>query len=469
MTTMGTFSRRTRTTAALAFAAAAAWACIDATDIEVLQVGGNAVLVGQAFLDLNGNATADPTDAPLRGVTVVLSPAGATSQVLSANTDSLGLFRLTAVPVGNYDVRLDTVTFGDSIARFGQPVSLSLALGDTAFASLGATYPHVSLAEVRASPPGRRVFTAGIALNPRPSFGDGVVHFQEGAVSLRGTNVGPATLAPGDSVRLLGRTGSNTGQPILDGVSTFVLRPNAVFIGPNTPPLVTLAQAAGALSPASDAALVRVGAGEIRDTATVNGDFSFWVHAGVDSLEIVFRDFLSITPNPPIRPDTIVRLVRATGLLTPHIDAAGARWRLLPRGSADVTTETKVADIVLGLALDTLIARTGDTVTVTVTARNGPSPQATHPATAVSVSASPASGLSLLSSTVSRGSYEIATGTWTIGDMPLGTPADTLRLVVQVTTGPANVNQTAQLLPLRREVDGNPANDAPSRTLQVLP
>ena len=329
--------RASRPGALAALALAAAWACIDVTDIDVLQVPNAGVVFGQAFLDLNLNGAIDVGDAPIPDANVALVSPGTSVRAGEATTDASGLFLIENVPLGTYDLVLDTAVLSDSLTSVASSPSVTVDFGDTLQVNVGVTYPILTLAEVRAAAPGRRVFTHGIALNTRQSNGDGVVHVQEGTTYLRTTGVQPVNLAPGDSIRLLGRTAQGDGQPTLDQVSALVLRQSAVFL---TPPLVTLATADAAGGGALDAALVRIGQAEIGDTATIDGHFRFWAYNGADSLEVMLRDFLQITPNPPIRPDS-VRIVQATGLLVPYMDASGARWRLLPRGAADVTTQVR--------------------------------------------------------------------------------------------------------------------------------
>lgn len=433
-----------------------AGSCLDATDVQLLQLPDAGVVVGQAYLDLNGNGIADAGDTPMRNAPVALVTPGTNAVVRDTAADSLGIFLFRDVPFGTYSLRLDSVALGDSLTVVGTAVNVTIDFGDTLQLNLGATYPTLSLAQVRAAAAGRRVYTHGIALNARASNGDAAVHLQEGSAFLRATNVQPVNVVPGDSVRLLGRTATGNGQPTLDQVTAVVLRQNAVFL---SVPLVTIAAADGANGGALDAALVRIGVAEIGDTSTVGGHLRFWAHNGSDSLEIMLRDFLLIAPTPAIRPDTVVRVLRATGVLVPYVDASGARWRLLPRGPADIATETKVADLAITTNFDTASASVGDTVEIRVTARNAPA--STHSASAVSVTDTIPAPLMFLSATATRGTYTSATHVWTVGDMSPGAPADTLWIRVQVTGPAGSVTNAARLLPLTREVEsGFGANSA---------
>lgn len=433
--------------------------CMDATDVELLQIPDAGVVFGQAFLDVNGSGAIDTGDSPLVGTAVLLTAPGTGTTMQQATTDANGLFLFEDVPLGTYSLTIEAGVLGDSLTTFSAAATFNVEFGDTLQLNLGATYPILTLSEVRAAVPGRRVFTHGVALNARESNGDGVVHLREGAAFLRATGVDPLTISPGDSVRMLGRTAVDGGQPVLSQVTAGVLRQNAVFIAPQ---LVTIATADAANGGALDAALVRLGPAEIGDTATIGGQLQFWAHNGADSVQVVLRDYLLISPNPPIRPDTIVRMIQATGLLRPYMDASGPRWRLLPRGTADLQTETKRADVSVTTSFSTTDATAGETVEIMVTARN--SPGATHTATGVAVSDTVPAGLTYLSATATQGSYDPATHLWTVGNLAAGAAADTLRIRVEITGGPGTVANRAHSGGLVLEVETNESNDSATTT-----
>jgi hypothetical protein len=183
------------------------------------------------------------------------------------------------------------------------------------------------------------VFTSGIALNARPNNSDGQVHLEGATAFLRATNVARATgggiVQAGDSVRILGRTAVDNGQPVLDDVTAIVLIPSATVPLPEE---LTTAEAASAGDGALDAALVNVRHAEITDTATVDGDFHVWVDDGSGPLELVFRSFLAVDPGS-FPADGTAQVARATGLLSPFDDGGSVRWRLLPRAGGDVALE----------------------------------------------------------------------------------------------------------------------------------
>jgi uncharacterized repeat protein (TIGR01451 family) len=428
--------------------------CMSATDVDRLEITSVGVIAGQAFLDMNGNGQVDAGDQPLRGGSVELVAPGTSAVVVSAPTDSLGLFIVQDVPLGAYDLRLGAAILGDSLTGLSTGGTITVELGDTMLVSLGASYPHLTLEEVLAATPGRRVFTSGIALNGRPNNGDGLVFFKGASGYLRGTDVERTNVTVGDSVRLLGRVATSDGRPALDAVTPFLLVQSAQLVLPIE---VSVADAEEASGGTLDAALVRIRDAEIQDTTTVGNDKHFWAHAGGDSVEVVLRAFLGINPNPSIRPDTVVAVSQAVGLLSPFDDGSGnVRWRLLVRSASDLVTINKTADVVVTSAFDTLQASAGDTVEIRVTARNA---TGSHTATGVTVLDTIPAALTYVSSTATRGSYDPATRLWSVGDLAVGATADTLRIRVEVTGGPGNVTNRARLRPLQREVDPQGGND----------
>ena len=458
-----TDSRFARVMTAIAAVSLAPLACGDATDIELLEIGGSGVLFGLAFLDFDGDGNLGGGDQPLAGVDVVLVTGTSAEVVQLATTDSVGSFTLFEVPVGTYRLTLDSAAIGDSLEVLGGNVPISIALGDTSQIDLGVTYPTRTIEEIASEPVGRRVFTSGIALNPRLNFDpSGQVHFGGATAVLRGLNVERAGISVGDSVRVLGRVISDNGRPALDEVTPNVLISGAALVIPRE---TTAAEAASADGGALDAALVRARNLSITDTSTnLEGHFRFWAVDGADSVEVVLRDFLGLTTSV-IRPDTTLGISQAIGLLNPVDDGAGAvRWQILLRGATDLVLQpTKVADIGVTVALDTLAASLGDTVEVTVVVSNiGP-----WRATAFEVRDTVPAALTYLSSTQTGGSYDSGTGLWSFTDLDVG-QADTLSVLFEVTDGtPASIPIIAEALGLIFEVDPNAGNNGASVLLGV--
>ena len=447
--------RRSRLGAfALALIAAFAWACVNASDIVLLEIGGEGVLFWLVYLDLDGTGTLTAGDEPIGEIDVILSTSGTADVIDQATTDTLGVFILEEVPVGSYTLGLDAAALGDSLELLGSSDPITVAIGDTTVVNLGATYEVLSMSEALAAPLGQRVFTSGIALNSRVNFGDAQVHFvADDSVFLRGINVERSPVNPGDSVRLLGRVVSDNGRPALDEVTPSVLIPAAVLVLPED---VSTAQAYDADGARLDAALVRIRNAEMTDTSTnVDGHFRFWADDGSDSVEVVIRDFLALN-TAAFRPDTVIRISRLTGLLSPYDPGGGpVQWRILPRGGGDIVLEAKLADISVDLTLDTAQASLGDTVEVTVVTENaGP-----LTATGLQVEDTIPTALTFVSATQTSGSYDSATGIWDLGDFASGA-SDTLRIRMEVIDGtPAAIPIIAESLGLILEIDPVPDND----------
>jgi len=434
--------------------------CTDSSNVSLVEVSAVGGIVGQVYLDANGNGRPDEEDRPIPRLDVVLMANRGGAAVATAQADSGGVFRMTDIPVGSYRLGLDESSAGDSLSVSGN-VQVVVVKDLTKQADLGVTYPVLSLEEIRTGSVGRKVFTSGIALNPRPNFGDGVVHIQADTLYLRATNVARAAIATGDSLRILGRI--KVDQKVLDEVTPFVL----VNIAAIPIPLERgTGQSADAEGGKIDAALVRVRDAEIADTSTLNGDFHFFLDDGTGPIEVVLRSFLQLNPSP-IRPDTIVRARAVAGLLVPVAEpTGGVRWRLLPRAGGDVILETKEADLALGgfFANDSTVQK-GDTVTFTVVVTNlGP-----LAASGVQVVDSVPEGLTYLDATTTRGVYSQTTAIWSLDSLAV-TATDTLRLRAEVTTDlvgttPARV----RILPPAKEVDPNLSNNVASFNITIQP
>lgn len=437
--------------------------CDESTTVDLLEVDATGVLFGQAFLDNNGNDLLDGTDTPLEGLRVLLTSGRNGAVIREVTTEPTGAFVMRDIPVGAYELTLDPVTLGDSLLPSGgQGEEVTIQRADTTRVDFGVSYPVLTVEEARTYPPDRRVFTSGIALNPRLSFGDGLVHLQGETEYMRATAVARANIGVGDSVRFLGRTAVDAGQPILTEVTPYILVNQAAV---PIPVEATTAEAASARGGAIDAALVRVRNGEISDTATVNGNFSFTLDDGSGPVEVFLRSFLQLNTSP-IRPDTVVYAPQVSGLLVPvNQPTGGVRWRILPRGGGDVQVNVKRADVGLGASASPSAASRGDTVEITVVAVNsGP-----LGASQVSVLDSIPQGLSLVEATTTRGSYNEGTFTWSLDSLAVGA-RDTLRLVTEVTTTLTGTTVNRAILQdLVNEVDPNPGNDVASVVITITP
>ena len=113
------------------------------------------------------------------------------------------------------------------------------------------------------------------------------------------------------------------------------------------------------------------------------------------------------------------------------------------------------ADLVLSKSVDDPTPNVGDTITYTVTARDdGPAA-----ATGVTVQDLLPAGLTFVSATPSRGSYDSGTGTWTIGNLDLST-AQTLAIQARVTS--PNPSTNTATISHSDQFDPNTANNTAS-------
>lgn len=446
---------RVRAAVAAALVVAAASSCEDATDIELLEIPATGVVAGTAYLDLNGSGSLDVGDTILAEVAVELSTGGQTIQ--SESTDTAGVFRFEDVPLGFYGIAVGAGVLGDTLEQVAAD-SIELEAGDTVQLVVGASFPSVTLEEALTSPVGLRIFTSGIALGPRVSFGDGQVHFRGASGFLRSLHTERVGILPGDSVRLRGRMIVDNGRPALDSANVQVLVPQAQLVTPSIGSTNFVSQADGGVI---DGGLAQIDSAEITDTMTVNGDFHVWADDGSGPLEIVFRSFLTVDPDP-FEPNATVRFQSARGLVSPYQDGAPVRWRLLPRALGDVVLETKAVDLSLGVAIDDTAA-VGDTVAIDLAVtNNGP-----FVASSVVVFDTLPSGLSYLSSSATTGSYDSAEHRWEIGEM-LAEATDSLQILAIVSTATLvpQVNN-AYIEPLEREVETVPGDNSGSATLQL--
>ena len=130
--------------------------------------------------------------------------------------------------------------------------------------------------------------------------------------------------------------------------------------------------------------------------------------------------------------------------------------------AATLVVDQRLADLSIEKEVDQTEPFEGDTITFTVTVRNG-GPQ---PARGVRVLDALPVGLTLVSSTATQGAYDPGTATWNVGDLEVDS-SDTLRLRVStdVGTGGQQLTNLARALLLTSELDPNPTNNADSASV----
>ena len=187
--------------------------------------------------------------------------------------------------------------------------------------------PVISIGESRTRLVGDLVFIDGIALTDGVGFVDSTLHVADTSGAIRATRVRPASVFPGDSVRVIGTVAVRNGEPVIDQAKPFVLAVSRV------PPArrVTSATAAAADGGALDAALVKVPNVTITDTATVAGDFVLTVDDGSGVLEVVLDQDIGFFL-VPLEPGVAID---ATGVMIP---TGSGTWQLKPRFGGDLAS-----------------------------------------------------------------------------------------------------------------------------------
>lgn len=297
------------------------------SDLGLPQLAEGGVLIG-IYLDRDGNATLSPADTVFEGARVALFLVGSDDTVDVVTTDANGLAEFLNVPVGRYRFAVVRSSLGDSLPVVeGDTVTLRLtanpdSLGDAALVRVG--YREMTLPEVRTATAGQRVIVRGIVSSAMQFFRDSASFLAGQGAYLRVTSTshrpGRDGNNPGDSVSVLGTTGSNAGQPVLlNGlVQSITERPAPV------PVEVSVAEVKTARGGELDAALVRVASTTIVDTATVNTDFHVRVAVGTDTALVVIDAKLQAVPALFVPG----RILTTRGVLVPKGDGT---WFLKPR------------------------------------------------------------------------------------------------------------------------------------------
>ncbi|HEX6693878.1 MAG TPA: hypothetical protein VF035_04155 [Longimicrobiales bacterium] len=237
---------------------------------------------------------------------------------------------------GSVDVVLDAnVTFDPAVYTPGATLRASGILVPRAAggwnlkprdrAEVQLTFVTLTVAQVRASELGRRVFLDGIALTRWNAFGDSTLHVQDATGALRSVRVTGAALA-GDSVRLVGTVAVRNGQPVLTSVNASVLRPD---VGLPAPDSVSTATAANAAGGTRDAGQVLI-SGTIQGSETApGGDLILATDDGSGRVDVVVAAGTGLGAGSYV-PGA---LLRASGVLVP---TGGGTWRLYSRGPSDL-------------------------------------------------------------------------------------------------------------------------------------
>ena len=310
-------------------------ACSGPDGRHAFSIDATGTVSGFAYVDLNRDGAPQGTEPRLADAGVQLLMRGTGEPVGSATTDSEGAFSFEGVPVGSYRLEIGGAVLGDSLVVTGTtPEPVQVTPGGSASASIGVSYPLESLGAVGSLPAGTPVYVEGIALNTRGSLPDNALHLHDGERAIRTLGAGGLTANPGDSVRILGRTGTQGGRTVLvDGVG-FRIAPERRNVQPQ---LVSTATAASAGGGALDAALVRIDESFVSQVVTVQGVAVVTASDGSGSLVLrIPTAHLQQAGVPVLQPGAVLSVA---GVLIPRAD--GGAWELRTRGGGDVAVEAQ--------------------------------------------------------------------------------------------------------------------------------
>jgi len=318
-----------RTVAAVALTVIA---CTNSGENRITAIGGSGTVTGFTLLDANGSRLIDTGDDSLPNVRVRLVLKGQQDTGLVQTSQSNGSYRFLDVPVGEYQLKLDTTTFADTLQIVKvDSQTFTVTPGDTVHVNILAGRPVVTIAEARALPAGRTVFVTGVALASASAFADSTTAVADTSGSIRVARA-RTTFAAGDSVRLLGSVGVRDSEPVLND-------PTVVALGTGRLPgavSLTTAAAATAAGATRDAQLVTVHGAVISDTARTATSFVLTVSDGSGPLVVQ----LDQTADPAFQtaslPGNFVpgNKFDVLGVLVP---TGTGTWRLRPRSAADLT------------------------------------------------------------------------------------------------------------------------------------
>lgn len=283
------------------------------------------------YLDRDGTKTATAFDTTYAGASTSILPQTGETPLRTVKTDAQGVAKFERLPLGEYRVRVEPVSLGDSIqvAAIDSAVT-RLTVTDTLRGVLvRLAFPELSIRQTRGAAAGRRVFIRGVLLSALQNFRDTTVHLADTSGFLRLTRAGLLGSAagnnPGDSVTVIGTVSSRGGQPTADlaRIARLAVRP------PPVPIPLSSGSAATADLGRLDAALVQITSATISDTATIAPDFKLTVSDGTGSLDVTLDATLNV-PKSAFRPG---RSLSIRGVLVPN--GAGA-WTVKPRDQSDI-------------------------------------------------------------------------------------------------------------------------------------
>lgn len=332
-------------------------ASCDADSGALLSLDATGSVQGTVFLDQNGDGEmTSGVDQGAPGLQVALVRRGTTRAVAQVMTNQAGAYLLPAVPVGSYEVTIDSRSLGDSLRVISvDPTQIELGAGQTAIVAVAVDRPVVPIATVRGLAVGQRAAVEGVALSAANNFGDATIHVEDESGQLRAVRLPASAAEVGDRVRLTGTVQIREGEPVLD-------QPLVTLLGDEEEPepvVVTTMNAASASNGDLDAALVRVSSASVVDTRSgTGGSTRVVIDDGSGMLDVILAPAAGVATEVPIVPGITISV---TGVLVP----TGTAWQLLPRGSEDVviTLPTPTVAQFRALPLGTLVSLEGTALT----------------------------------------------------------------------------------------------------------
>lgn len=332
----------------------------------ILSLDATGTVQGTVFLDRNGDGEMTAgVDQAAPGMQVALVRQGTTRAVAQATTNASGAYSLPAVPVGTYEVTIDSQSLGDSLTVTSiDPSQIELGAGQTATVAVAVDRPVLPIATVRDLAVGQRAAIEGIALSAANNFGDASIHVEDESGWLRAVRIPVSAAQVGDRMRLTGTVQLRDGQPVLD-------QPLITLLGEAgeepEPVAATSSRAASADGGRLDAALVRVAGAKVVDVRSgTGGSTRVVIDDGSGMLDVILTPAAGVTTEVPLVPGVSIA---ATGVLVP----AGTAWQLRPRSSEDIviTLPTPTIAQFRALPLGTLVSLEGTALTAVTNFNDG--------------------------------------------------------------------------------------------------
>ena len=324
------------------------------TTLEIEATGAVAAVL---YLDLDGNGEYAASAEPVaRDLTFAVVRRGGDT-ITTATTDAGGVGVTTPIPVGSYDLVVAPSELADTLELADSPPVAVVPPNDTAVVYLPLQHATRTIAQVRASTTTMIVAVEGIALNAWSAFGDSTVHVADTTGAVRAIRSRGAAVEAGDSVRVVGRSETVTGDRVL---ANALLRVTGSGPEPDAE-AVSTGEAASADGGAQAAGLVRVENARIVDSRTLpNGDRRLVVDDGSGVLEVLLDRDASISTELAF---TAGVRVDAAGVL---VRLADDRWQLKPRSTEDIEVRVTTVSIETARAMSA-----GQTVRIHGVALNG--------------------------------------------------------------------------------------------------